>query len=147
MFIKIQVRCQIILEAIKGYKKVLLTATPLQNNLMELYGLVSIIDEHVFGDKKSFREQFIKGLNEETRNNFLLRKRIAPLCKRTLRKQVVEYVPYTERKAIVREYYPTDDEIKLYEDVSNYLRKDKLYALPPSQRHLMTLILRKLLAS
>lgn len=133
-------------DAIRAYKKVLLTATPLQNNLMELYGLVSIIDEHVFGDKKSFREQFVKGLNEDTRNN-LLRKRIAPLCKRTLRKQVVEYVPYTERKAIVREYYPTDDEIKLYEDVSNYLRKYKLYALPPSQRHLMTLILRKLLAS
>lgn len=133
-------------DAIKGYKKVLLTATPLQNNLMELFGLVSIIDEHVFGDKKSFREQFIKGLNEETRNN-LLRKRISLLCKRTLRKQVVEYVPYTERKAIVREYYPTDDEIRLYEEVSNYLRKDKLYALPPSQRHLMTLILRKLLAS
>lgn len=79
-------------DAIKGYKKVLLTATPLQNNLMELFGLVSIIDEHVFGDEKSFREQFIKGLNEETRNN-LLRKRISPLCKRTLRKQVVEYVP------------------------------------------------------
>lgn len=133
-------------EAIEGYKKVLLTATPLQNNLMELYGLVSIIDPHVFGDKRSFRDQFIKGLDDETRNLFLKR-RINPLCRRTLRKQVVEYVPYTERKAIVREYYPTDIEMKLYEDVSEYLRTDKLYALPPGQRHLMILILRKLLAS
>lgn len=38
--------------------KLLLTATPLQNSLMELYGLVSVIDEHHFGDAKSFRAQY-----------------------------------------------------------------------------------------
>ena len=38
--------------------KLLLTATPLQNSLLELFGLVSFIDEHAFGDLKSFREQF-----------------------------------------------------------------------------------------
>src|ERR1017187_10302098 len=38
--------------------KLLLTATPLQNSLLELFGLVSFIDEHTFGDLKSFREQF-----------------------------------------------------------------------------------------
>jgi SNF2 family DNA or RNA helicase len=35
--------------------KVLLTATPLQNSLMELYGLVSLIDDYAFGEAKSFR--------------------------------------------------------------------------------------------
>ena len=48
--------------AIKGalapFDKLLLTATPLQNSLLELFGLVSIIDEHIFGDIKSFRSQF-----------------------------------------------------------------------------------------
>src|SRR6266852_2459476 len=38
--------------------KLLLTATPLQNSLLELFGLVSFIDEHTFGDLRSFREQF-----------------------------------------------------------------------------------------
>lgn len=133
-------------ESIQPYQKLLLTATPLQNSLMELYGLVSIIDKYAFGDKKSFREQFIRTNSEELRNK-LLKKRLSQFCKRTLRKQVVEYVPYTERRSIVREYSPTHGEIKLYTDVSEYLRKDKLYALPVSQRHLMTLILRKLLAS
>ena len=33
--------------------KVLLTATPLQNSLLELYGLVSMIDDRVFGDLDS----------------------------------------------------------------------------------------------
>ncbi|MCL4208004.1 MAG: DEAD/DEAH box helicase family protein, partial [Pirellulaceae bacterium] len=36
-------------DAIQGRPKVLLTATPLQNSLMELYGLVTFVDEHVFG--------------------------------------------------------------------------------------------------
>ncbi|MFH1715313.1 MAG: DEAD/DEAH box helicase, partial [Elusimicrobiota bacterium] len=45
--------------------KILLTATPLQNSLMELYGLASFIDEHIFGDIKSFKEQFIN-ISEES---------------------------------------------------------------------------------
>ena len=38
--------------------KLLLTATPLQNSLLELFGLVSFIDDHAFGDLKSFRDQY-----------------------------------------------------------------------------------------
>ena len=37
------------------FRKVLLTATPLQNSLLELYGLVSIIDDFAFGDLKTYR--------------------------------------------------------------------------------------------
>ncbi len=40
--------------ALANAPKVLLTATPLQNSLMELYGLVSIIDEYTFGDARAF---------------------------------------------------------------------------------------------
>ncbi|KAB2952158.1 DEAD/DEAH box helicase [Heliorestis acidaminivorans] len=133
-------------EAIQPYPKLLLTATPLQNSLMELYGLVSIIDKYAFGDKKTFSEQYIRNGSEEIRNH-LLKKRLAPFCKRTLRKQVTEYVPYTNRISLVQEYYPTNQEWQLYENVSSYLRKDRLFALPVRQRHLMTLILRKLLSS
>jgi hypothetical protein len=42
------------------YRKVLLTATPLQNSLLELYGLVSIIDDFAFGDLKSYRARFAR---------------------------------------------------------------------------------------
>ena len=41
--------------ALHGTRKILLTATPLQNTLLELYGLVSFIDEYAFGDRKSFQ--------------------------------------------------------------------------------------------
>lgn len=57
--------------ALSGKKKLLLTATPLQNNLMELYGLVSIIDDHVFGDAKTFREMYVAVNNTEIRNRNL----------------------------------------------------------------------------
>ena len=125
--------------------KILLTATPLQNSLLELFGLVSIIDDYSFGDLKSFKNQFSRLTDEENFED--LKNRLKPICKRTLRRQVLEYVKFTNRYAIVQEFYPSEDEQKLYDLVSEYLRKPSLYALPPSQRKLMTLILRKLLAS
>ncbi len=131
--------------AIADRKKVLLTATPLQNSILELYGLVSIIDDYVFGDLKSFKGQFSKTLDD--RDYYNLRSRLQPICKRTLRRQVLEYIKYTKRIAVLQEFYPTDNEQKLYDFVSDYLQRPKLYALPNSQRQLMTLILRKLLAS
>ena len=84
---------------------------------------------------------------EPTIDYRLLRNRLQPVCKRTLRRQVLEYIKYTKRIAICEEYYPTDNEQKLYELVSAYLQRPLLYALPNSQRQLMTMILRKLLAS
>jgi SNF2-related domain len=132
-------------EALAPFHKVLLTATPLQNSLLELYGLVSIIDDHTFGDLKSFKTQFANLRNPEDFSQ--LKDRLRPICQRTLRRQVFEYVPYTNRKAIVQEFFPSADEQKLYDLVSDYLQRPNLFALPSGQRQLMTLILRKLLAS
>src|SRR5690606_39129091 len=50
---------QALRRALAGRKKLLLTATPLQNSLMELYGLSTLLDEHLFGDEKSFRRQYV----------------------------------------------------------------------------------------
>lgn len=125
--------------------KLLLTATPLQNSLLELFGLVSFIDEHTFGDLKSFREQFANLSQERTFE--ILRERLKPVCHRTLRRQVTAYVPYTKRHAILEEFSPDEAEDRLYNLVTEYLQRDNLQALPASQRSLMTLVLRKLLAS
>jgi superfamily II DNA or RNA helicase len=131
--------------AVAPFPKVLLTATPLQNSLLELYGLVSVIDDYTFGDLKSFKAQFA---NPTSPKDFAdLRMRLRPICQRTLRRQVLEYVPYTNRKAVVQEFFPSAEEQKLYDLVSEYLQRPNLFALPAGQRQLMTLILRKLLAS
>ena len=133
-------------EVLRKRKKLLLTATPLQNNLMELYGLVSIIDEQVFGDADVFREMYLN-VNEVELRNRNLRMRLQNFCKRTLRRQVQEYVPYTNRIAILQEYTPSVDEETLYNNVSAYLQRDRLYAFPQGQRQLLMLVARKLLAS
>ena len=127
------------------HSKVLLTATPLQNSLLELYGLVSMIDDRVFGDLDSFRAQFIQQNKEHAFN--ALRSRIAPICKRTLRRQVQQYVPYTARRAIVEEFTPSAEERELSLLVADYLRRPNLKALPDGQRQLISLVLWKLLAS
>lgn len=137
----------ILREGLKSYKKLLLTATPLQNNAKELYGLISIIDDNYFGSLKSFNNRYGKTelRNESTYKE--LRNRIQPIIHRTLRSDVQEYVKYTERKAMVQEYYPSEDEQTLDEMVSEYLQRDECFGIPRSQRSLITLVLHKLLSS
>jgi ERCC4-related helicase len=135
----------ILREALSAAHKVLLTATPLQNSLLELYGLVSILDDRVFGDLDSFKTQF--GQLKDSASFDALKARIRPICKRTLRRQVEAYVKYTRRIPMLEEFIPGADETRLYHLVSEYLQRDSLFALPNSQRQLITLVLRKLLAS
>ncbi|HTV43558.1 MAG TPA: SNF2-related protein [Candidatus Sulfotelmatobacter sp.] len=135
----------ILKKALENKHKLLLTATPLQNSLLELFGLVSFIDEYTFGDLKSFREQFASLTQEQVFQT--LKARLRPICHRTLRRQVTSYIPFTKRMPLLEEFTPEEGEDKLYNVVSEYLRRENLQALPASQRALITLVLRKLLAS
>lgn len=136
-----------ILDAVSNRPKVLLTATPLQNNLMELFGLVQFIDSRVFGDESSFRSIFGRGQDFTQRELSDLKSRLKPICHRTLRRQVTEYVPYTQRLAMTVDFTPTNQEQRLYEAVSGYLQREHLMAMPTGQRQLITMVFRKLLAS
>jgi hypothetical protein len=129
--------------ATEDCRKLLLTATPMQNSLVELYGLSTLIDERLFGDITAFRSRYTGAGSSITD----LRQRLSTFCKRTLRNQVTEYVRYTERRAITRPFTPSNAEHSLYEAVSSFLQRPNSYALPQRQRHLTVLILRKLLAS
>lgn len=128
--------------AFNGRKKLLLTATPLQNSLMELYGLSTLIDDEMFGDEKVFRREFING-----QNNDELKNRLQAVVKRTLRKDVSEYIRYTKRHTITQNFYPSDDKHQLYKAISEFIGQENSIAIPKRQRHLIGLILRKLLAS
>ena len=129
--------------ATEDCRKLLLTATPLQNSLLELFGLSTLIDEHLFGGVNAFRAQYASAGG----SIIDLRQRLSGFCKRTLRNQVTEYIRYTERRTITRPFTPSDGEHALYEAVSGFLQRPDSYALPQRQRHLTALILRKLLAS
>ena len=149
-------------EAIKNKPKVLLTATPLQNSLEELYGIVSFIDDKLLGTPYSFRSKFVEPIKKQTdfaaqRLDELKRmirgesdedpNAISGVITRTLRKQVLEYVPFTERSSFTFDFTPTDEEVELYESVSAYLQRPDIAAVVSTQRNLMILVYRKLLAS
>src|SRR5690606_5588337 len=139
------VTAKTIQNAIRDYKKVLLTATPLQNRLDELYGLVSFIDPEIFGDIKSFRRYFV--LESGSRDIEGLRERLSQVVHRTLRRDVREFVPYRERIPITQQFTPTEEEQDLYNKVLDYLRQENTYAFPAAQRHLMQSVIFKLLGS
>ncbi len=128
--------------------KILLSATPMQNNLLELYGLSKMIDEHFFGDEKSFRALYV---NRQKDKDALadLKQRIKPLCHRTLRRQVQEEggINFTNRFSITQDFTPSDDEWQLYEKISDYLQRPELHAIAPRARHLVSIGIRKILAS
>lgn len=128
--------------------KVLLSATPIQNNLMELYGLAQVIDDHFFGDEKSFKALYV---NRQKNRASLddLKQRIKPLVHRTLRKQVQEEggINFTNRYSLTQDFTPNADEWELYTLISDYLQRGRLHAVQPQARHLVTIGMRKILAS
>lgn len=132
---------------LQPFKKLLLTATPLQNDIKELYGLASIIDENYFGSIGSFTARYNKVALRDEATYMELRRRILPIVHRTLRSQVQAYVKYTNRIPLVQEYFPSDHEIALADLINEYLERPNSYGIPSSQRKLITLILYKLLAS
>ena len=134
-----------IARAIRDYKKILLTATPLQNRLDELYGLVSVIDPKMFGDIQSFREKYVRNGNMDTIKE--LKDRLSDVVHRTLRKDVKEFINFKERIPITQQFTPTEQEQELYDKVLNYLRQESIYAFPTAQKHLLQSVIFKLLGS
>ena len=137
---------QALRRALRRCPKLLLTATPLQNDLMELLGLASFIDDALLGSEDAFRLQYATGeLTEDKAAD--LKARLAPVVIRTLRRQVKEYVKFTARRSIVEDFAPTAEEQELYDRVSEYLRREDAYAIPMARRALFVLVYRKILAS
>ena len=125
-----------------GIPKILLTATPLQNSLMDLYGLISFIDPRIFGSEQVFRQRYIKEKDYDD-----LKRELAPVLYRTLRKDVADYMHFVKRICRTVDFELSPDEIELYERVNLFLKRDVLYSIPASNRGLIILVIRKLMAS
>lgn len=135
-------------DALEGRKKILLSATPLQNSLLELYGLVSIIDPHFFGNIESFKTQYV-GTKTSANNLDVLRHRLSKICNRTLRRQVQQEggINFTRRHSMVEDFRPSNEEIELYNNISSYIQREDIASIKKGARHLVTLVIRKILAS
>lgn len=132
-------------EIFRDQKKLLLTATPFQNNLMELYGLMSLIDEDILGDTKFFKEKYINNYSVNKEN---LKEILTKYIIRTLRKNVTKYINYTKRQVIISDYYVTKEESELYEKITNLMySSDFSENYTTGQNQLIILLLQKLLSS
>ena len=129
----------------EAHKTLLLTATPLQNRLEELYGLVSVFAPDYFYSLDAFRERYVKA--KGVGDNDDLVERVAGISKRTLRRDAEKYIHFTKRLPLTVEFMPSPAEIELYDKVNDYLQRGELYAFSNSQRHLTALIIRKRLGS
>lgn len=125
-----------------GIPKILLTATPLQNSLMDLYGLISFIDPRIFGSEQVFRQRYMKDEDYDD-----LKREITPVLYRTLRKDVADYMHFVKRICRTVDFELSPDEIELYERGNLFLKRDALYSIPASNRGLIILVIRKLMAS
>ena len=131
----------------------LLTATPIQNSLTELWGLVQYVDPSstLLGNLNTFRAVFCgendRSLVSGQENE--LRHRLNTVIKRTLRRQAQEFIekPFVGRYAAIFEYSMTPDERQLYDDVSAYLLEPNLCAFRGGQRRLLLLGFHKRMAS
>lgn len=135
-------RAKRLFELSGGIPKILLTATPLQNSLMDLYSLISFIDPRIFGSEKVFRQRYVKDEDYDD-----LKRKLTPVLYRTLRKDVAGYMHFVKRIGKTVDFELSRDEIELYERVNLFLKRDVLYSIPTSNRALIILVIRKLLAS
>ena len=126
----------------QGIPKILLTATPLQNSLSDLHGLISFIDPRIFGDERLFNRRFVEGGDYSE-----LKKELSPVLYRTLRRDVAKYMEFRKRTCRTVDFTLSTDEMELYMRVNNFLRRDTLYSIPTANRSLIVLVIRKLLAS
>ena len=131
----------------------LLTATPLQNSLLELWGLVHFVDPTgtLLGDLPTFRELFCPSdhrvLAEGQEHE--LQRRLETVLQRTLRRQAEEFMraPFMTRRAQLFEYTMSLEERALYDDVTKYLLEPSLHAFRGSQRTLLLIGFHRRMAS
>ena len=134
-------------------KVLLLTATPIQNSLAELWGLVQYVEPTgtLLGRLPTFREVFCDagGRAVLPRQASELRRRLRTVLQRTLRRQAQEFleVPFVERHSRVFEYAMSVEEQSLYGDVTTWLMREDLCAFSGSQRHLQLIGFHRRMAS
>lgn len=131
----------------------LLTATPIQNSLAELWGLVQYVEPTgtLLGDISTFRKVFcaeddrtlLPGQEHE------LQRRLGRVCQRTLRRQAQEFLdrPFMKRRCRLYEFPMSQDERSLYDDVTEYLLEPSLYAFAGRQRKLLLIGFHRRMAS
>jgi SNF2 family DNA or RNA helicase len=130
--------------------RLLLTATPLQNNLYELWSLVHMVDgdETVLGPFHEFTRLYVSANGRSVRPGKMdaLRSRLAEVVQRSLRHEVAPFlkVPFVKRTCETLDFSPTDEQGRLYRAVSDWLSKDDMGAYGRGRGFMATQVRRRM---
>ncbi len=103
----------------------LLTATPLQNNLEELYNLIDLLRPGYLGTWKQFKEKYVgdnqnRKINPARRNE--LQQILSDIIIRTTRNEVRKYIKFTDRIPYTKILTPANDESTLYAEITKIIQ-------------------------
>jgi SNF2 family DNA or RNA helicase len=108
---------------IKKKYVLMLTATPVHNDLTELYNLITILKPGLLGTIRSFKQHFVASSDaRRPKNEPQLKKLLASVMIRNRRRDV--NIQFPERKSAIYHLALTDKERELYEGVSEYIRHE-----------------------
>ncbi len=126
-----------------GSFKLLLTGTPIEKNIMDLYGLIWFIDDTILPDEKEFLSRYLR----KPENYPELAEKVSKYCFRTLRSQAKDYAKVPERILITNEYTASPKERELYDILYAYINKPNKIAFPEMDKYDLALRLLSLQSS
>ena len=103
----------------------LLSATPIQNNLEELFNMMELLHPGYLGTWKQFEEKYALGKNSRSINPIFknqLQDILSNLILRTTRNEVRNYIKFTDRIPKTNILQPSEKEICLYTEITDIIR-------------------------